>query len=363
MGELTVPDPGPDRQAGRRLRLARLASGLSQAELARACGVSRQAVVGVEAGDWSPSLSVALRMAQVLRRTVEQLFGEEAADRPVAAALLEPVAADSSRACLVEVFGRWVALPLQAERTASQGFEAASGLISPAGATSWRADGVRALVVAGCDPALPLLRASLPPGPPAWELAWWSCGSAAALDLLNRGLVHAAAVHQPLGARDSLPPAQRFTRIGFARWREGVLRRPGSGASGALADLVARRERLVNREPGAEARTLLDSEIERAGISGTEVVGYGTQVGGHLAVASAVAARLADFGVATEPVARAFGLEFLPLTLEESVILVARERLDSVELAVLLGALGRAELRRQLRAVPGYELEILGEAI
>jgi len=160
-----------------------------------------------------------------------------------------------------------------------------------------------------------------------------------------------------------LPPAQRFTRIGFARWREGVLRRPGSGASGALADLVARRERLVNREPGAEARTLLDSEIERAGISGTEVVGYGTQVGGHLAVASAVAARLADFGVATEPVARAFGLEFLPLTLEESVILVARERLDSVELAVLLGALGRAELRRQLRAVPGYELEILGEAI
>ncbi|HUY55193.1 MAG TPA: substrate-binding domain-containing protein [Candidatus Nanopelagicaceae bacterium] len=360
---MTDPAPIRDRHSGRRLRLARLAGGLSQADLARACGLSRQAVVGVEGGDWSPSLSVALKMAQVLGRTVEQLFGEEPAERPVTAILLEPPMSDPTRAHLVEVFGRWVALPLQGERTGTQGFDAASGAIVGSGATIWRPEGVRALVVAGCDPALPLLRTSLPQGPPGWELAWWSCGSSAALDLLVRGLVHAAAVHQPVGARGLLPPAQRFTRIGFASWREGVLRRPDSGGGGHLGDLVSQRQRLVNREPGAEARTLLDSELERAGVPTAEVLGYGSQVGGHLAVASAVAAGIADFGVATEPVALAFGLEFLPLTLEESVILVARDRLDSVELAALLGALGRAELRRQLLAVPGYQLEILGEAL
>ena len=196
-----------------------------------------------------------------------------------------------------------------------------------------------------------------------WELAWWSCGSAAALELLARGLVHAAAVHQPVGARTSLPAAARFTRIGFASWAEGVLRRPGSEDGGRLADLVSQGRRLVNREPGAEARTLLDLELERAGIPTPEVVGYQSRVGGHLAVASAIAAGLADFGVATEPAALAFGLEFLPLTQEESVILVARDRLDSAELAALLGAVGRAELRRQLLALPGYGLEILGEAL
>ncbi|NNM97491.1 MAG: helix-turn-helix domain-containing protein [Candidatus Dormibacteraeota bacterium] len=361
---MPMPDPASarDRHSGRRLRLARLAGGLSQADLARACGLSRQAVVGVEAGDWSPSLSVALKMAQVLGRTVEQLFGEEAVDRPVAASLLEPPMSDPTRAHLVEVFGRWVALPLQGERTGTQGFDAASGAIVGSGATSWRPDGVRAVVVAGCDPALPLLRAALPLGPPRWELAWWSCGSAAALDLLGRGLVHAAAVHQPVGTRAQLPSAQRFTRIGFASWREGFLRRPGAGGR-CLEDFVSQRQRLVNREPGAEARTLLDSELGRLGAPATEVLGYGSQVGGHLAVASAVAAGTADFGVATEPVAVAFGLEFLPLTVEESVILVARDRLDSAEMAALLGALGRAELRRQLLAVTGYELEILGEAL
>ncbi len=357
------PPPARDAQAGRRLRLARLARGISQADLARACQVSRQTVVGVEAGAWSPSLGVAVRMAQVLGRSVEQLFGEEASDRLVAAVALESPRWDPTRARLVEVFGRWVALPLQGERTGTQGFEAASGAVSPSGAASWRPGGPRPLTVAGCDPALPLLRAALPPAQPAWELAWWSCGSAAALELLGSGLVHAAAVHQPAAARSSLPAQARFARIGFASWAEGILRRPDATDGGGLADLVSRGRRLVNREPGAEARALLDGELARDRIPSSEVVGYDSQVGGHLAVASAIAAGLADFGVATEPAALAFGLEFSPVTEEESVILVARDRLDSAELAALLSALGRAELRRQLAAVPGYGLEILGEAL
>jgi putative transcriptional regulator len=70
---------------GRRngVRAARVISGLTQAELAGAVGVTRQTVVAVEAGDYAPSVYLALAIAQRLGGSVEQLFGEQsAADRP-----------------------------------------------------------------------------------------------------------------------------------------------------------------------------------------------------------------------------------------------------------------------------------------
>ncbi|WP_072916497.1 helix-turn-helix transcriptional regulator [Geodermatophilus obscurus] len=69
---------------GRRnaVRAARTASGLTQADLAGAVGVTRQTVVAVEAGDYAPSVYLALAIAARLGRTVEQLFGEQpGADR------------------------------------------------------------------------------------------------------------------------------------------------------------------------------------------------------------------------------------------------------------------------------------------
>jgi putative transcriptional regulator len=70
---------------GRRngVRAARTALGLTQAELSAAVGVTRQTVVAVEAGDYAPSVYLALAIAQRLGGTVEGLFGEESgADRP-----------------------------------------------------------------------------------------------------------------------------------------------------------------------------------------------------------------------------------------------------------------------------------------
>lgn len=49
-------------------------AGLTQAQLATACEVSRQTVVAVEAGDYAPSVYLALRLATVLGTTVETLF-------------------------------------------------------------------------------------------------------------------------------------------------------------------------------------------------------------------------------------------------------------------------------------------------
>lgn len=48
--------------------------GLSQEELARKCGVSRQTVNAIENDKYDPTLSLAFQLAKVLEITVDELF-------------------------------------------------------------------------------------------------------------------------------------------------------------------------------------------------------------------------------------------------------------------------------------------------
>ncbi len=341
--------------AGRRLRAARLGQGLSQAELAARCQVSRQAVAGMEAGEWSPSLAVALRLARELGRSVEQLFGESERAQEVTVAALGP-ASPSGRAEVVEVFGKLVGVPRDGLMGSVPGFTVASSqLLGPTTALRPALD-QEALLVAGCDPALPLLAEGLRAAGSQFHLAWWPCGSAEAERLLRAGVVHAAGVHHPIGAGWSPPTG--CTRVGLARWREGILSpaTPGFRVEG-LAEAVDRGLRLANRESGAEARRLLDRELERLG--SPRMAGYETRFPGHLPIAAAIAAGAADLGVATEPVALALGLHFSPLSEEESVLLLPEELLESRELAALLEGLAHPRMAAQLSLIPGYDPSIL----
>lgn len=56
----------------RDLRTAR--SGMTQQELADRVGVTRQTIIAVEAGAYTPSLALALRIAKVFGKTVEGVF-------------------------------------------------------------------------------------------------------------------------------------------------------------------------------------------------------------------------------------------------------------------------------------------------
>ena len=51
--------------------------GMSQAALAEAIGVTRQTVIAIEQGRYSPSLESAFRIARVFGVTVEDVFGWE----------------------------------------------------------------------------------------------------------------------------------------------------------------------------------------------------------------------------------------------------------------------------------------------
>jgi putative transcriptional regulator len=58
-----------------RLREWRLAGAtMTQAELANACGVTRQTIIALEAGKYSPSLELAFKLAKALGRTLDEVF-------------------------------------------------------------------------------------------------------------------------------------------------------------------------------------------------------------------------------------------------------------------------------------------------
>lgn len=56
------------------IRTRRKALGISQEELARRCGVSRQTVNAIENNKYDPTLALAFRLAAELGVTVDELF-------------------------------------------------------------------------------------------------------------------------------------------------------------------------------------------------------------------------------------------------------------------------------------------------
>src|SRR5437773_74017 len=237
MTEISQPD-------GARLRLARQARGLSQQQLAGVAGVTRQAVSAVESGHSDPSLRVALGLARALGMTVEELFGPGEPGDPVLARPVAPVSAPGSRVALATVGDTFVALPLDADLAARLGFGAAGGLVVSGGGNQGNQVAVRPIgpprptvVVAGCDPALPLLETPLALLDPPLAFAWWPCGSGEALRLAAAGLVHAAGVHRVgPGERGDTPDPPGIPGgaevVGFASWREGLVVRPGARVRG-----------------------------------------------------------------------------------------------------------------------------------
>jgi putative molybdopterin biosynthesis protein len=138
-------------------------------------------------------------------------------------------------------------------------------------------------------------------------------------------------------------------------WRrmQGFLFRPGDrrfeGGSAAEALKVALADPavlMVNRNAGSGTRVLVDSLL-----AGARPSGYANQPRSHNAVAAAIAQGRADWGVAIEPVARMYGLSFLPIAPEEYDFLLRHERRDRPAVQAFLEALRDEPTRARIRAL------------
>lgn len=66
-----------------KLKLARMEKDMSQTELAKRVGVTRQTIGMVEAGDYNPTLKLCIQICRELDKTLNYLFWEDNNDEMV----------------------------------------------------------------------------------------------------------------------------------------------------------------------------------------------------------------------------------------------------------------------------------------
>ena len=138
-----------------------------------------------------------------------------------------------------------------------------------------------------------------------------------------------------------------WQRMQGVLFRQGDKRFDGKRAPDAVKAALADPNCLmVNRNAGAGTRVLIDQLV-----AGARPPGYSNQPRSHNAVAAAVAQARADWGVAIEPVARMYGLGFLPLAPEDYDFIVVESRRHRPAVQAFLKALRDPRTREQIRAL------------
>jgi putative molybdopterin biosynthesis protein len=181
-------------------------------------------------------------------------------------------------------------------------------------------------------------------------------GSQGGVSAANRGECDIAPVHlvdpatgvynkHLLAPGLSLVPGWR--RMQGLVFRSGDRRFEGKSAEAALrAALDDASALMVNRNVGSGTRVLTDSLLR-----GAKPAGYANQPRSHNAVAAAIAQQRADWGVAIEPVARMYGLSFLPIAPEHYDFLLIEARRERPAVQAFLAALRDETTRARIRAL------------
>ena len=154
--------------------------------------------------------------------------------------------------------------------------------------------------------------------------------------------------------QDGLSLVKGWERSQGFLYRAGDPRFEGKSADQAIATALADRHCLmVNRNAGSGTRVLIDQKL-----NGARPPGYANQPKSHNAVAAAIAQARADWGFAIEPVARMYGLSFLPVAPEEYDFLVVESRRDRPAVRAFLEALRDERVRNRICALgmrPAYD--------
>lgn len=338
----------------------RLARGWSQAELARRAGVPRTTISAIEGRRLAPSVTAALALARALECSVEELFGAGGTglEAPARTWAWEPLV-EPCRYWEAEVAGRRWLFPVEATALSGTRHDGVlhGGIERDTGANP----APHTLVMACCDPSAGLI-ASEYARASGFRLLVLQRGGAAALDLLQRGLVHVAGLHRSTPehpgrnaetVRERLGSGYRLLRA--AQWQEGVALAAGDRTRSLLA-FARRSHRWALREPGSAAQECLEELLGGRHAPGRSVTG-------HLEVAAAVSAGWAEAGVCVRLVAEEAGLRFLPVRTETLDFCYAASTAHDPRVQALIRLLRSREHRRLVSELPGYDARETGEML
>jgi DNA-binding XRE family transcriptional regulator/molybdate-binding protein len=335
---------------GNRIADLRKQLGLTQTELALACGLTRPLISAVETDRHTPNVKAALAIAWALGTSVEELFGSATTAGELRPAL-GTVPDEDVNVTAVQVGD---VISYHPVANPGGGWERADGVLRDGELELFEDVDISGFAVAGCDPALGLAASLLPARGPQ-RLVAIQASSAQAIKALEEGTVHAAIVHGPRGhLRKPSRPVRRFI---LADWQVGLAVRAGTPTD--MEKLAKAKVRAVRRDPGAEAERALERRLVAAG---GVVLRQGPLAIGHLDAARHVAYGSADVAATMEAAAIAYDLEFSPLEGHRAELRVAEEWESHPGARALLDLIVSRPMLDRLEALGGYDLRRTGEA-
>jgi DNA-binding XRE family transcriptional regulator/molybdate-binding protein len=329
------------------LRRRRVEAGLSQTQLARAAGLSRQLVSAVESGRHVPGVAAALALAASLGATVEDLFGAAPRDHRSALGTDVPEGAPVVGARVGETLSF---APLPERGAGGTSWRRADGVYSKGRVRLFPDSSTTGFLVAGCDPAIGLA-ASLTAAAGDQRIVAVHGSSGQSLSALRAGTLHAAVVHAPGAGTGAARPQERRLRI--ARWEVGLALAPGTRPD---LDAIARGAlTLARRDAGAEAQRALDRALAR---HSDDPMVRGPLATSHIDAARRVAFGAVNAAITMRPAAAIFALDFLPLEEHTVELVIDRGWSDHPGASRLADVLSSRAFRERISLLDGYDLSV-----
>ena len=196
-------------------------------------------------------------------------------------------------------------------------------------------------------------------------------GSIGGLLALKRKEAHIAGSHlldEKTGSYNishinSFLPGQKVYLVNLAYRTQGLIVKKGNPKNiKSVADIANNDVEFVNRQLGSGTRILLDYELNSKGINTKDIQGYERQEITHLGVSATVESGLADVGLGLLSAAKAFDLEFIPITQEKFDLIIPEYYYNSSFMGPLIKLIKGDEYKNDIIALGGYDTKETGEA-
>ena len=195
-------------------------------------------------------------------------------------------------------------------------------------------------------------------------------GSMGGIMAIRRGEAHAAGCHllDTESGKYNLSFLRKYFPKGDVKLVRCVGRQQGLMVQAGnplqitgFADIAREGVRFVNRQKGSGTRILTDYLCTKENIAPSDIYGYSREELTHTSVAAQIAGGSADVGMGIYSAASLYGLDFVPVCIEEYDLLIPDYAWDTPMVRQMLETLKSDAFQKKLLAMGGYTLENPGE--
>ncbi|MCH5344608.1 MAG: molybdopterin biosynthesis protein [Acetatifactor sp.] len=197
-------------------------------------------------------------------------------------------------------------------------------------------------------------------------------GSMGGIMALRRGEAHAAGCHllDTENGKYNKSFIRRYFPDGGVKLircvgrQQGLMLQKGNPLGiTCFADLTGEGIRYVNRQKGSGTRILMDYLCRENGVKAGSIYGYDREEMTHNSVAVQIASGSADVGMGIYSAAKLYGLEFVPICIEEYDILIPDTVWETPMAQKFIEILKSDGFKNRILAMGGYTIDAPGEII